>query len=130
MNYSSGKISELMSAICGKEFDKEKNIWYILSDSRKIEGEGMLFVALRGDRFDGHSFVSEITKDGKHFALIEDEKFLSRNTLLVPDVRKAMYNFGVYHRENALKNQKCVAITGSVGKTSTKEYVKSEAKRS
>lgn len=125
MKYTSGKIAELISAILGNEFDKDKNISYVLSDSRKIQGEGMLFVALRGDRFDGHSFVSDITKDGKHFALIEDENYISRNTLFVPDVRKAMYDLALFHRENALSKQKCVAITGSVGKTSTKEYVSS-----
>ena len=123
MKYTSKQISELISGKCGEPFDKEKIINFVLSDSRKIQGDGMLFVALRGDRFDGHSFVFEITKGGNHFALIEDEKYLGKNTIFVPDVRKAMYSLASEYRKTALKDKKCVAITGSVGKTSTKEYV-------
>ena len=77
---------------------------------------------MRGDRFDGHAFVDAVTKDGRNFALIEDEKFMSRNTILVPDVRKAMYSVAVKYREEELCSKNCIAITGSVGKTSTKEY--------
>ena len=122
MKYNSLEFALAVSGVCGSAFDKNKIITKVSSDSRNITGEGNLFVALRGDRFDGHSFVGEITKDGNNFALIEDPAFSGENTILVPDVRAALYSLAVKHRTEALGDKKCVAITGSVGKTSTKEY--------
>lgn len=122
MIYNSKEFVGLVSGKCSLDYDGEKTIKKVVSDSRLIEGEGNLFVALRGDRFDGHEFVKAITNDGKNFAIIEDESFEVRNTIFVPDVRRALYSLAVSHRENVLGDKKCVAITGSVGKTSTKEY--------
>ena len=122
MIFNSKDFANSVSGVLGDLFDENITIKNISSDSRKIEGGGNLFVALRGDRFDGHNFVSEITKDGKNFALIEDSAFSGKNTILVPDVRKALFSLAVKYRNEVLGDKKCVAITGSVGKTSTKEY--------
>ncbi len=122
MIFNSVDFANAISGVCSQNFDKTKIITHVFSDSRMAEGSGGLFVALRGDRFDGHTFVEAVTKDGNNFALIEDEKYMGNNTILVSDVRKALYSLGVKYREEALKEKKCVAVTGSVGKTSTKEY--------
>ncbi len=125
MNYTLENIAAFTGGKRSLEFDGKMIVNNVLSDSRKVEGEGNLFVALRGDRFDGHNFVSVITESGKNCAIVEDEKFLAKNTIFVPDVRKAMYDLAMVHRESDLSKNKCVAVTGSVGKTSTKEYVNS-----
>ncbi len=123
MIYNSLELANALSGTCSEEFDKDKLIRKVSSDSRAIVGEGNLFVALRGDRFDGHSFVEKVTEGGNNFALVEDEKYMGRNTILVKDVRKALYDVACSYREKFLADKKCVAVTGSVGKTSTKEYV-------
>ena len=124
MRYTAENFARLINGKCHSNFDGDKILSSVISDSRKIcDDSSMLFVALRGDRFDGHDFVSEITKNGNHFALIEDESFLCRNSIYVPDVRKALYDLAKKHRETTLADKKCVTITGSVGKTSTKEFV-------
>lgn len=123
MNYTLENIAAFTGGKRSLEFDGEMIVNNVLSDSRKVEGEGNLFVALRGDRFDGHNYVDSITASGKNCAIIEDEKFLTRNTVFVPDVRKALYDIAMLRRKNELNSIKCVAVTGSVGKTSTKEYV-------
>ncbi len=123
MIYTLQEILNHTKGNADKDFDGNMVIKQILSDSRKVEGEGVMFVALSGDRFDGHTFVKEITKSGKNCAIIENEKYLCKNTVLVPDVRKALFDFANTKRESVLSNVKCVSVTGSVGKTSTKEYV-------
>ncbi len=123
MKYNSKQVAELLCGDISEDFNNEITITSVLSDSRKIEGDGNLFIALKGDHFDGHGFVAEITSSGKNFALIEDLSFAGKNTICVPDVRKSLYDFAIRYREEQLKDIPCVAVTGSVGKTSTKEYV-------
>jgi UDP-N-acetylmuramoyl-tripeptide--D-alanyl-D-alanine ligase len=97
-------------------------------DSRTIR-EGELFVAIKGDRFDGHDFVPEVIKRGAWGALIErtvlEDKFSVlgglKNILPVEDTLTALQEMAYSHRRTFAVP--VVGITGSNGKTTTKEML-------
>ena len=97
-------------------------------DSRNIK-EGELFVALRGDRFDGHDFVPEAIKKGAWGAIVERSALESRydslgglkNIVPVEDTLFALQEMSHMHRKKY--SIPIVGITGSNGKTTTKEMV-------
>jgi UDP-N-acetylmuramoyl-tripeptide--D-alanyl-D-alanine ligase len=94
------------------------------SDSRKI-GKGELFIPLRGSNFDGHRFIDEALKKGAAGALLEQEKeiagssFPDRFLIRVPDTLQALGDLAHFWRKR--QTTRVVAITGSNGKTTTKE---------
>jgi len=88
-------------------------------DSRKIQ-PGDLFVALKGDNFDGHDFVEAALAKGAVAAVVS--KNVGKTNLLVADTQKALDDLGRYSRARA--NAKIIGVTGSVGKTSTKEMLR------
>jgi UDP-N-acetylmuramoyl-tripeptide--D-alanyl-D-alanine ligase len=97
-------------------------------DSRKIK-EGELFIAIKGERFDGHDFVPDAIKKGAWGALVEraalEKKFASlggiRNILPVEDTLFALQEMSHMHRKKF--TIPVVGITGSNGKTTTKEML-------
>lgn len=94
----------------------------ISADSRKIEAQS-LFVALKGERFDAHDFAQTAIDNGAIALLVEHELPLEIPQLLVSNSQKAMGEIGALVRK--LVAPKCVALTGSNGKTSVKEMVAS-----
>ncbi len=94
-------------------------------DSRQISGDS-LFVAVKGEKFDGHDFILEAVKK-KASAVIINEKYLSRfNELPVPvitvkDTTTALGDLAKIWR--CKLNAKVIGITGSSGKTTTKEML-------
>ena len=103
-------------------------------DSRNIR-EGELFVAIKGDRFDGHDFVPDAIKKGAWGALVErsalEKKFecLSglKNIMPVEDTLFALQEMSFMHRKQF--DIPVVGITGSNGKTTTKEMLAGILKR-
>ena len=100
----------------------------ICTDSREA-GEHSLFLALRGEKVDGHSYILNALANGCTCVLCEylpdtlKNSGLCFSALIVPDVIKALGAISkVYGRHVA---QKKVAVTGSVGKTTTKEMIAS-----
>jgi UDP-N-acetylmuramoyl-tripeptide--D-alanyl-D-alanine ligase len=97
-------------------------------DSRNIR-KGELFVALKGDRFDGHDFVPEAIRKGAWGALVERSALESRyqslgglkNILPVEDTLMAFQEMALMHRRKY--SIPFVGITGSNGKTTTKEML-------
>ena len=92
-------------------------------DSREIEG-GEIFFAIRGVRMDGHAFVAEALKRGAGLAVVSrvDEDMRAAGPLLVvEDTLAALRALGRAGR--ARTNAKVVGVTGSVGKTTTKEML-------
>ncbi|GFI61916.1 UDP-N-acetylmuramoyl-tripeptide--D-alanyl-D-alanine ligase [Clostridiales bacterium] len=97
-------------------------ITYITTDSRDVR-EGCLFAAIKGDRFDGHSFINQAYAAGAACVLSQTEVSIpaGKSAIIVGDTRKALLNIaGGYRR---MFNIPVVAITGSVGKTTTKDIV-------
>lgn len=99
-------------------------------DSRKVR-QGELFVALKGDRFDGHDFVSDAIRNGAWGALVERnalEKHYGnlgglKNILPVEDTLYALQEMSLMHRKKF--SLPVVGVTGSNGKTTTKEMLAS-----
>ncbi|WP_420422300.1 UDP-N-acetylmuramoyl-tripeptide--D-alanyl-D-alanine ligase [Simkania sp.] len=92
-------------------------------DSRKVERKG-LFFALEGETHDGHAFLEEVAQKGA-LAAVVSQKYQGPDfglTLFpVPDVRVALQALAKwFHRENP---PYVIAITGTVGKTTTKEFI-------
>ncbi|NJO16645.1 MAG: UDP-N-acetylmuramoyl-tripeptide--D-alanyl-D-alanine ligase [Thioploca sp.] len=83
---------------------------------------GSLYVALRGNRFDGHDFVIEAQQQGASAVMIERPVACALPTLRVNDTRTALGKLAQLWRQRF--NLPMIAITGSNGKTSTKEMLK------
>ena len=92
----------------------------ISTDSRSI-GPGTLFVALRGEKFDGHDYVAAALEKGATAALVDHNPGVApQKCILVSDTLKAYQDIASCYRLSK-KNLKVIAITGSNGKTSTKD---------
>lgn len=93
-------------------------------DTRTLE-PGDLYFAIKGDIHDGHDFAPAALEKGASAAVVSADKaasFATDRLIVVPDVLEAMRQMGEYARKRA--NARIVAITGSVGKTGTKEAMR------
>jgi UDP-N-acetylmuramoyl-tripeptide--D-alanyl-D-alanine ligase len=94
------------------------------TDSRTIES-GSLFVALKGDRFDAHNFLADVAGKGATGAVVSripDDAPAHLVYYEVPDTLKALGQLALYRRRKL--GAKLCAVTGSNGKTTTKEILK------
>jgi UDP-N-acetylmuramoyl-tripeptide--D-alanyl-D-alanine ligase len=97
----------------------------VCTDSRKVQ-PGDLFVALKGEHFDGHDYVMQVAQSGAVAAMISDpavaEKLNSSlGLILVPDTLVGLQEMAAAYRRTL--SLKVIAVTGSNGKTSTKDYL-------
>jgi UDP-N-acetylmuramoyl-tripeptide--D-alanyl-D-alanine ligase len=92
----------------------------ISTDSRQII-PGCIFFALKGDNFDGNKYADVALASGAAYAVIDDMAFAGDKTLVVNNVLDALQLLALFHRRKF--NIPVVAITGSNGKTTTKELV-------
>lgn len=113
-----------MLCCIGGAGNKDVPFQYICTDSRET-GEGALFVALNGERVDGHDYIGAALSSGTDCVLCEripnmlnDRKYVA---LVVDDSLRAMGELAKAY-DRRMQHRK-VAITGSVGKTTTKEFV-------
>jgi UDP-N-acetylmuramoyl-tripeptide--D-alanyl-D-alanine ligase len=83
---------------------------------------GTFFAAFVGENQDGHLYVSDAIKNGAKFALVS--KSVTEPSILVSDVGTALLKLTTYVRTH-IKDLKVIGITGSQGKTTTKEYLNS-----
>jgi UDP-N-acetylmuramoyl-tripeptide--D-alanyl-D-alanine ligase len=88
---------------------------------------GKVFVAIKGDRFDGHQFAPAAAQAGALMLVLEQEIPLSDfpaavGVLLVNDTRKTLARLALAYRR-ALKGTKVIAVVGSAGKTTTKQLI-------
>jgi len=97
------------------------NIKRILTDSRDAE-KSDAFLALQGERFDAHDFVAQVAENGCEIAIVSHPVDADICQLVVEDTRLALGHLGAYRR--AQNSQvKVIALTGSSGKTTTKEML-------
>lgn len=93
----------------------------ILTVSRQAE-TGDAFLALKGERFDAHNFIEQVAKNGCQIAIVSQPVDADICQLVVADTRLALGHLGAYRR--AQNSQlKVIALTGSSGKTTTKEML-------
>lgn len=90
----------------------------VCTDTRKIT-PGSLFIAIKGDNFDGHDFAQKAIESGAQAVLVEKDCGLGDRQILVESTRLALLDLAGYYR--SLFKIPVVGITGSVGKTTTKE---------
>jgi UDP-N-acetylmuramoyl-tripeptide--D-alanyl-D-alanine ligase len=95
----------------------------VSTDTRKIQ-PGSMFIAIKGDRFDANTFAGEALAKGASFVIIDNaDYFIDERTILVGDSLKTLQALSQFHR-NYLKLP-IIALTGSNGKTTTKELIHS-----
>jgi len=92
----------------------------VSTDTRKIEKD-CIFFALKGDNFDGNKFADEALELGALLAVVDDSAVAGEKKLLVSNALKALQELAVYHRRQL--NTPLIALTGSNGKTTTKELI-------
>ena len=109
----------------------DKIITDITADSRVVE-EGSLFICLKGATVDGHKFLQMAVEKGAVAALVEDvpEEIPEGVALLVvPDTRKAMEVIVPYFYDYPGKNMRMLGITGTNGKTTTTNIIRTVLRR-
>lgn len=129
------KVKELLEATNGKllngNLDDEINNYKI--DSREVKS-GDFYIPIVGENVDGHRFINDTVKNNcsgffvSNIDPIDIQKIKEVNKdiiiIEVEDTKKALVDIGIFNR-NKHKDIEVVAITGSVGKTSTREIVSS-----
>lgn len=89
-------------------------------DSRKVE-PGYAFFATRGEKADGHSFIPQVAEKGAALVICEQAPEVEIPYIIVEDTFEALKQVAAFYRQQL--NIPIVGITGSVGKTSTKEMI-------
>jgi len=115
---------ELLSALDGELLSHNLTgniaIDEVVIDSRKTPKSG-LFIALKGEKNDAHDFVKQAADNGCKVAIVSRE-VAGISQILVRDTFAALYKLAEFSRKRS--KAKIIAITGSVGKTGTKEMLK------
>lgn len=112
-------LREIEQYTGGKRFGADAQIEAVTIDSRQIP-QNALYVAIKGERFDGHDFCGAAAQNGAAALVTEHEIETDLPYVLVENTRQALLDIAKLHREKH-KNVKVVGLTGSVGKTTTKE---------
>jgi UDP-N-acetylmuramoyl-tripeptide--D-alanyl-D-alanine ligase len=133
-------LADIINGLTGKRIDASVNISRVVVDSREVE-PGALFVALPGDRVDGHQFVADAFRRGAIAAITQQpvghdptivveqahgaELAKAAETvplvIQVPDSLKGLQRLSAYWRRRF--NVRVIGVTGSVGKSTTKELL-------
>ncbi|WP_035290079.1 UDP-N-acetylmuramoyl-tripeptide--D-alanyl-D-alanine ligase [Clostridium sp. KNHs214] len=121
-------LEEIKIAVNGELILKGNTQKYtrVNTDTRTLS-KGDIFIALKGEKFDANEFIEEASDKGANLCIVSDTKFNKdsikeeTSVILVEDTYKALLDLGKYYREKL--NLKIVGITGSTGKTSTKDVV-------
>jgi len=119
------KVNEILEATNGEliQGNIDADIWGISTDSRTI-GKNMLFVPLIGEKFDGHDFIDRVLQSEAAGCITQKNVNLEANgkcVIKVDNTLTALQKTAAYYRSKF--SVPFVAITGSVGKTSTKDMI-------
>lgn len=101
--------------LCGEN----KEINNVSIDSRTVDAS-TLFIAIKGDRFDAHDFVKDVEKSGAAAVMCHREVDCGLPVIYVDDTKKAFVELAKNYRKS-FDGLKVIGLTGSVGKTTTKE---------
>lgn len=106
------EIAELYKCFmeCGK----------VTTDSRNCP-EGSMFIALKGETFNGNAFAAQALKQGCRYVVIDESEYAGEGTILVDNCLQALQQLANYHRRQL--KMPVIGITGTNGKTTTKELI-------
>ena len=118
MDKISAKI--LLNGLAPEGFAGDAAIDLVTTDSREVR-PGCIFVAFPGEKFDGHDFAAKALAEGAEYVVLNHpvEGVPVEKTVLCPDSYRAMMTMGANYRSQF--HPKVVGVTGSVGKTTTKQ---------
>jgi UDP-N-acetylmuramoyl-tripeptide--D-alanyl-D-alanine ligase len=113
-------LKEIENIVSGTGINlSDKNIFDISSDTRSIKKDS-LFIPLKGENFDAHDFINQAFEKGASATLCNRSRNINgQNIIFVDDTLKAYQDISKYILKKV--NPKVIGITGSSGKTSTKE---------
>ena len=114
-------MSELVQPLQAELIGGDKTFTAVTTDSRAVTS-GDLFVALRGENFDGHDFLGQVADAHAAGAVVSRDCDTPMSRLQVADTQRALGQLGAYNR--SLYDGPLVAITGSSGKTTVKNMVR------
>ena len=122
-------VKKIADFIGGKLIGNDICITGATTDSREAN-EGMMFIGIKGERVDGNDFATEFLKKGGSCAVVEKDVEVpaGKSLIRVEDTKKAIRDIAEFYRTTLSID--IVAVTGSVGKTSTKEMLSSVISRS
>lgn len=112
--------SEIARAVGGYLVGADAVYESISTDTRNMQ-PGSLFVALKGDHFDGHTFLDQAVAKGAAALMVTDKSKLAVPQIVVHDTRKALGELATYWRQQY--TIPVIAVTGSNGKTTVKEML-------
>ena len=93
----------------------------VCTDTRKIS-PNCIFFALKGDNFNGNTYAEQALEKGASYAIVDEEEYAGHDkTILVNNVLKTLQELSQYHRNYC--KAKVIGLTGSNGKTTTKELI-------
>lgn len=133
-NLSLGNIAKAVNGTLfgADSFLEAKEIAGVVIDSRKVE-EDYLFIAVKGERVDGHDFIENVFTKKALCVICEKKPNINKSSInksngtgpyiLVESSLQALKDIAAFYRKSL--DIKIVGITGSVGKTSTKEFIAS-----
>ncbi|MCP4125295.1 MAG: bifunctional UDP-N-acetylmuramoyl-tripeptide:D-alanyl-D-alanine ligase/alanine racemase [Bacteroidetes bacterium] len=128
LNYTMGRICSILGAeFVGDDQLKDLEVQKVLTDSRKVKGnEEGIFCALAGERNDGHKYLHEAWLLGIRAFLISHREHIDPTHkdgawIIVEDTTAALQQLAMYHRNQY--DIPTIGITGSNGKTITKEWL-------
>jgi len=111
------EIARVLHRVC----EKDAVLSGVFIDSRQVQ-PGSLFIAIRGQRFDGHDYLQEIEQKGALAVIVEHAvEGLTIPQLIVPDTITALATIATFYRHSLTAG--VIALTGSNGKTTVKEMI-------
>ncbi len=115
------KLSQIAGAL-GADLPHDVDICEVVTDSRRAKA-GTLFVAICGENADGHNFAASALQNGAEAVVVSrlPEGVDTARAIVVPDTKRALIKVGGLCR--GLFDIPFVGVTGSVGKTTTKEFI-------
>ena len=120
VNMEKLKLAEIISAVNGSYgYPADVTVTSISTDTRTIEKDSV-FIALKGERFDGHDFAQKAMELGAA-AVITEKAVPGARCVIVDSTAKALLDLAGYYRNKF--SIKTVGVTGSVGKTTTKDMI-------
>ncbi len=112
------KLSEIANFLDAKT-NGEADITSVAIDTRKVK-KGSLFICIKGERFDAHDFAKDAQKAGASAVMAEKDVDVSCPVIVVENTKDALLKLSGYYRSKF--DIPVVALTGSVGKTTTKDF--------